>query len=169
MTAELPSFDPEATVVDFGGTKFNGSTMPLGSAPATTTAPTTQTVSGSGTSSNGLTVTVDEASLQPFSPTPNGGGDVAPAAAGTLYVGLAVTTSYSGDLDDGLFSPLLQRPDGTSVGPSDSDTKLIERGEQSKDFLVFEVPADTAGNYVLKFSPGRGEVGEVVDVPFTMT
>jgi hypothetical protein len=142
--------------------------MPLGPEPATTSAPSTQPVNGAGTSSSGLTVTLTEASLQTFSPMAGGGGDVAPAAAGELFLGLSAHLTFNGDFDEAVFDPVLVRPDGTTVAAYDSTTSLVDTGGQADDVYVFKVSASSAGSYALRFSPGRGQVGEVVQIPFTL-
>ena len=167
MTAALDEFDPAATVVDFGGTQFNGSLMPLGPDPVTPTVPSTQPLTGSATNSNELTVTLTEAAIQPFSPMANGGGDVTQAAADQLFLQITAHLTFTGDFDDGVFSPIIVRPDGTTDALFDSDTHLVSPGGQTDDRYVFKIAAQYPGSYVLRFSSGRGEGTN--EIPFTLS
>lgn len=96
-----------------------------------------------------------------------GGGDVAPAPAGELFLGLSARVSFTGDFDDGVFDPLLVLPDGSTEAPFDSQTALVSTGAQTDDFYVFKIPATIAGNYAFRFSVARAE--GTTDVPFTLS
>ena len=49
----------------------------------------------------------------------------------------------------------------------DSDTHLVNPGGQTDDVYVFKIPAEYPGNYVLRFSSGRGEGTN--EIPFTLS
>ena len=169
MTSDdLDTFNAATSEVDFGGPQFNGAVMPLGAGDVTTTAPRTVPLTGSTTSPNQLTVTLTQGLIQPFSPMANGGGDVTPSAVGQLFIGITAHLTFSGDFDDGVFEPVLQRPDGSTDSVFDSKTSLVNPGGQADDLYVFKIPAQSAGDYVLRFGTGRG--GSVKnEIPFTLS
>jgi len=135
----------------------------------TTTAPTQQSLSGSATSSTGVTMTLTTGDIAPFSPVTNAGGDVAPAEAGELFIGITAHVSFDSDANanDGVLGIALVRPDGISSPPTSVKSALLDRGQEHDEYYVFAIPATTAGDYVVRFATARDST--TVDLPFTLT
>ncbi|MEO5898792.1 MAG: Hsp70 family protein [Ilumatobacteraceae bacterium] len=166
ITADFDTLDPNDVVIDFGGPEHNAARLPLSAGDPVTVQPATFPLSGAVTSSRGVAVTLTQALVSAYDPVVNAGGDVAQAAAGEVFVLISAHVAFDGELDDGVYQPVLVRPDGVTITATHADNALLERGGEHDDTYVFPIAATVAGNYTLQFPTARDQA--VNQLPFKL-